>query len=482
MIGNKICGVIEPLPFSPLMRRILTFTIIVAAWCLVNPTFAAEWPPSLDPTNTTVKATNGRTIERFIHGPREAWGYPESASGEWGTPPDKETGVAQQNHNSFYVVAPLNPRENAPLCVVLHSANRTAYDYLGYSSLNRQIDGREVPSTVMTHSPDDFYALYLNSTNSEWWGWSQAKQNLAKQINTAPPAELRVLETIEWVAQKYHVDRNRIYLCGVSMGGCGTLGIGMPNGNIFAAIRANVPAGTNYASARMGGFAPSPSVEATQAERDAWMKRAAGVGLPDPPIIVDFSSQQDNWAMTQPALVQAAQAGRLPLVLCWGPFGHTTFSPPVEQLPYGAVSLAYPWLEIRKDEAYPVFTRASTDQQSPWLNAPSEFSGNGQMNAWFRWKSQQDTPEQFALQLWIAHPTVANPPPMPETATTDVTLRRLQKFKVQAGQNYAWKISRDGQVLASGETTPEALNGLLTLRGVALGVKPVELSVKVAVK
>ena len=94
----------------------------------------------------------------------------------------------------------------------------------------------------------------------------------------------------------------------------------------------DVPAGTNYASYRMGGFAPSPSVDATQPERDAWMQRAAGVGLPDPPVIVDFSSQQDNWAMTQPALVQAAQAGRLPLVLGWGPFGHTTFSTEIESI------------------------------------------------------------------------------------------------------------------------------------------------------
>ncbi len=101
------------------------------------------------------------------------------------------------------------------------------------------------------------------------------------------------------------------------MGGCGTLGIGMPNGNIFAAIRAIVPAGTNYASYRfagVAGFGPIPALDAPPAELDAWKKRAAGVGLPDPPVICDFSSPDDGWSNTQSALVYAAEYGHLPLI------------------------------------------------------------------------------------------------------------------------------------------------------------------------
>ena len=99
---------------------------------------ASAWPPILDSTNTTTQTKDGRLVERYTHGPRETWGY--AADAVWSTPPDKETGVAQQNHNCFYVVAPKNPRENAPLCVVLHSANRTAYDYLGMACLQRTLD------------------------------------------------------------------------------------------------------------------------------------------------------------------------------------------------------------------------------------------------------------------------------------------------------------------------------------------------------
>jgi len=262
------------------------------------------------------------------------------------------------------------------------------------------------------------------------------------------------------------------------MGGCGTLGIGMPHGEVFAAIRADVPAGTNYAAYRMGGFAPSPAVDAPQPERNAWMKRAAGVGLTDPPVIVDFSSQQDNWAMTQPALVQAAQAGRLPLVLSWGPFGHVTFSSLIDKYPLCDVALAYPWLEIRKNEAYPVFTHASCDQHSPWLNVPAEYDNTGQMNAYFRWKNQRDTPADFAMQIWIAHPEIKTPPAMPNTATADITLRRFQQFKLQPGQTYTWKISREGRPLASGKLTPDAVN-LLTIPNVELTTLPADSSLKV---
>jgi hypothetical protein len=316
----------------------------------------SAWPPVLDANNTTTRALDGRLIERYVHGPKAEWGYPSGDEAEWRTPPEQESGVAQQNHNCFYVVSPKQPRENAPLCVVLHSANRTAFDYLGYACLDRKLGTHEDVSKVMTNSPDDFYSLYLSSTNAEWWGMSQTKQ-----VGVAAPAERRVLDTIEWVVNQHKIDRNRIYLCGVSMGGCGTLGIGMPHGDIFAAIRADVPAGTSYASRRMGGWAPSPAPDAWPAERQAWMLRAAGKGFADPPVIVDFSSQTDNWSITQPALLEAAQAGHLSLVLSWGPYGHNTFSSHIAVFPNCEVVLAFPWLKIRRNEAYAAFTHATCD-------------------------------------------------------------------------------------------------------------------------
>lgn len=435
---------------------------------------ADDWPPTIDSNNPTTKSADGRTIERYTHGPRESWEYPASASGEWSYPPPQETGPKQQNHNSFYVVTPKQPQPETPLCVVLHSANRTAYDYMGFDCLERSLPERGDFHTVMTKSPQDFYALFLNSTNAEWWGWGQIRRQGDKTPGQVSPAERRVFDTIEWVVNHYHIDRNRIYLCGVSMGGCGTLGLGIPHGDVFAAVKATVPAGTEYVAYRMGGFPPAPA-DASAADRDAWTKRISAVGLPDPPVVVDFSAQNDNWSKTQPALLQAAQAGRLPLVLSWGLFGHATFANLVAKYAPCEVALAFPWLEIRRNEAYPVFTHASTDQRSPWLDAPAEFDESGQMNAWFRWKSTRDTPASFAMELWLDHPKITNPLTPPETATADLTLRRLQHFKVQPNAAYHWELSRASKPLASGRITPDAAN-LLTIPRASLATEPTELS------
>jgi hypothetical protein len=432
----------------------------------------------LDRNNTTTQSLDGRGIERYTHGPRPEWGYPESSPSEWAYPAAQETGKLQQNHNSFYVVAPRNQHKNAaPLCVVLHSGNRTAFDYVAFQFLNRKIDPSDDPSSVMTRFPDDCYGLYLNSTNDEWWGWGMARVDTAKYANALTPAEKRVLDTIEWVVRRYKIDRNRIYLSGVSMGGCGTLGLGLPHGDIFAAVLADVPAGTEYVAFRRG-FPAALAAPISEAQRDIWTEKISGFGLPDPPLVVDFSAQNDNWSKTQPVLLYAARAGHLPLVVGWGPFGHTTFSSDIAKYPQCDVALAFPWLEVRKNAAYPVFTNASSDQRAPWLGTSSDFDESGQINAYFRWKDQRDEPSRFTMQLWIAHPTVENPPTtMPDASTVDITLRRLQHFKVQLKKTYTWQMVRNGKPVASGKIIPDAAR-LLTFPKVTLTTTPGELSVK----
>lgn len=439
---------------------------------------AADWPPVLDRKNPTPQSVDGRRIERFTHGARPDWGYPESMAGEWGYPAPEESGKTQQIHNSFYVVTPQKPYKNAPLCVVLHSANRTGFDYMAAQFLNRKVDGNGDPAQVMTRIPDNCYGLYLNSTNGEWWGWGMAHQDLKKYANAPTPVEKRVFDTLEWVVTRYKIDRNRIYLTGVSMGGCGTLGLGIPHGDVFAAILADVPAGTNYVAFRRG-FPDPLGPLASAEEREIWTQKVSGLGLPDPPVIVDFSAQNDNWSKSQYVLLDAARAGHLPLVLGWGPFGHTTFSTAIVKFPQPDVALAFPWHDIRKDAAYPVFTNASSDQRCPWIGTPATFDESGQINAYFRWKDEQDEPSKFTMQLWLAHPTVNNPPAMmPDTSTVDVTLRRLQRFQVQPMKTYTWQLVRDGKPVASGKITPDTAH-LLTIPQIILTTTPAELAVKV---
>jgi poly(3-hydroxybutyrate) depolymerase len=417
---------------------------------------ACGWPPVLDVGNTYTKSVDGRTIEQYVHQSRDQWGYK----------------APQQNH--FFLVHPKKRNQTAPLCVVLHSANRTGFDYLGYFFLNRKVDPNDNPSDVGEHVPADFYALFLDSSNDEWWGWASARDNPAKHAKEPTPAEARVLDTVDWVAMKYNVDRNRIYLTGVSMGGCGSLGIGLPHGDVFAAMRVWVPAGTGYAACRMD-FPPPPATDAPQAAKDAWLRRVSCAGSADPPVVVDLSAQNDTWSNDQAVLLNAASQGRLPLVVGWGPFGHTGGYSPVAKYPPCAAVLALPWMEIRKNQAYPVFIRASSDQRAPWLNKPGEFDDSGQINAYFRWKVVNDTPNEFAMRLWLAHPAAGAP--SPKESTADVTLRRLQQFRVAQGRSFLWQLVRKDKPVASGVIQPDAA-GLLTVPRATIATAPTILYLK----
>ena len=76
--------------------------------------------------------------------------------------------------------------------------------------------------------------------------------------------------------------------------------------------------------------------------------------------------------------------------------------------------------------------------------------------------------------------TVANPPgAMPETSTANITLRRLQVFRVHPGNGYRWRLLRDGKSIASGTVLPDAAN-LLTIPRVTLNLTPAELVIEQA--
>ena len=166
------------------------------------------------------------------------------------------------------------------------------------------------------------------------------------------------------------------------------------------------------------------------------------------------------------------------MVVGWGPFGHTGARSPVAKFPYCEAALALPWMEIRKNEACPVFTHASSDQRPTWLNKPGESDESGQINAFFRWKSVKDTPTVFAMRLWLeGAASDKTPPNAPKESVADITLRRLQKFQVVADKSYEWELVREGKSLASGVISPDPA-GLLTIPKATITVTPVELRVR----
>lgn len=379
--------------------------VIAAALILICGTTAhaadATWPPQLEKESTFTE----RKLETYKHGVRPEWGY------------------AAPQTDTFLVLQPkvtaAASRTKIPLYVVLHSAGHDVHSCLACTT--------RVGNHDIYHAPPEFCALYLDcrANKGDWW-WGSEKYKGSELC----PTEKRVIDTVKWVVKEYGLDEHRVYLCGNSMGGSGTLGIGMRHGDVFAAIKANVPARVEHVSSRM--YFPPLAVP-------------AGVVLPDPPICVDYSGTNDGWAKGHDTFAHAMNERKYALYLYWGPFGHANNHANI--LKVNDLINSFDWLAVKKNEAYPTFTSASTNDALPWPDHTDE-KKPGQVNAFFRWKNVADTTERAEMSLFLTTPAeLTTTFAVPSIATADVTFRRLQNFKIEPGQLIGWKFgSKSGLV------------------------------------
>ncbi len=372
-----------------------------------------------------------RQVERFEHGSLPQWGAKNPEQKDY-----------------FYVMWPKSgPEKERPLYVVLHSAGD--YGHWSYSH-SREIDIYRVP--------DDFYGLFLdcydNRETDWWWGGRQANQpeitdELAERSTAeSTPVEKRVLDEIAWTVEKFNIDVNRVYLCGNSMGASGTLGLGMAHGDVFAAIKANVPAGVWHAYDRLQlGAEDAPE------------------GLPDPPVCLDYSSPIDDWSLYHEALFKGVEKRKYSYIAYWGNFGHANKDEIVSQ--YNDLFKTFDWTSVRKNEAYAVFTNASCESEIPWPERP-ENAPSGQRGAYFRWENRADEADVFetTLRLASAEELQTKLFEVPTTATADVSVRRLQNFKVSPNETILWSFGEK-----SGKAPADKL-GLVTIPELTISVEP----------
>lgn len=400
------------------------FLVVVAATAATARADAADaWPPQLKGQSDFTE----RKLDTYQHGTRSEWGY------------------AAAQRDTFLVLHPATqPRERAPLYVVLHSAGHDVHSCLKCTA--------QVGNHDIYHAPPEFFALYLDcrANKGDWW-WGVEKH----KGPAIGPTERRVMDSVRWVIEKYGIDPNRVYLCGNSMGGSGALGIGMRNGDVFAAVKANVPAGVEHVSSRM--YFPPLTVP-------------PDVALPDPPIVVDYSAQNDKWSRGHDAFYKAMNERRYALLMYWGPFGHANNHANI--LKVNDLINSFDWLAVRRDEPYPVFSNASSNDALPWPDKLNE-TKSGQVNAFFRWRNERDARDEFAVSLFLTSPadlktTFAIPP----DATADVTIRRAQAFQVGPAETVRWTYGD-----ASGEAKADAA-GRVTVPGLKVAGTPATLRLK----
>lgn len=410
--------------------------LVVLLACAVVPLMGAEavWTPVKDVARAQGLVFGGRAVEVFTHGVKPDWGYQ----------------MPQQD--TFVVVHPKSDHARAPLYVVLHSAG---HDVISCVKCTAKVGDHDI-----YHSPEDFYALYLDcraNQNDWWWGGMHAKDATLIKRNSGGdpmPVERRVIDTVKWAIAAYGIDPERVYLCGNSMGGSGTLGIGLRNGDLFAAIKANVPAGIEHVSNRM--YFPPKTVP-------------DNLKLPDPPVVVDYSAQNDGWSFGHERFFAAMNARKYALYGYWGPFGHANNSAAIMQV--NDLINSFDWLNVRRNEAYAVFTNASCNSAIPWPDHLGE-TAPGQINAFFRWKTVSDAPDKVAMSLFLTTPAELKTSfAMPKQAGADVSLRRLQHLTVKPGEAFTWTFAAaHGSIMADAE-------GVLTVPGLTITAEPALLTI-----
>ncbi len=378
--------------------------------------------PDLIPINRSTQEIAGRIVLRYEHECSVKWGY---TSGQ---------------KRYFDVVTPKDINSKHPLLICLHSAGEK--------------DNTEWRSNALriAAAGDDFVGLIPNCNfdTEWWWGYEEMLTDKKKYENLLTPTEARILAEIEWVVQKYNVDRNRIYMHGISMGGSGTLGIGMSHGDIFAAIFAGVPAGANH-----------------------MLIRQIITKDKNPPPALLFFSQTDDWSDEMPLLLKAAKENRYATICAWGPWGHQNHYEMTNP-----AAFEFPWLSIRKNEAYPVFINTSTDQKFPGCKS-KEPDQEGQINAYFRWINIKDQPDEFAMQIKIVSQNElknGNMVTLPNEVLTDVVLRRIQQFKIYPEKEYRWTVELAGSKIAEGCVKADK-SGLINIPGIKVTAQPIRLTI-----
>ena len=364
----------------------------------------------------------GRTIEFYSHGVEDGWGYDNP------------------QRDSFAVIRPREEKEGVryPLYVVFHSAGHDLYSAIRCMETVGDHD--------IYHSPDDTFALVLDcrANMGDWWWGGISPEGTDEEISDPErfgveprPVENRCIATVLWTMEHFSVDPERVYAVGNSMGGSGSLGIAGPRGDIFAAIKANVPAGVRHINERcvLNG------------------ERQPGFRIPDPPVIIDYSAQDDVWSGGHELIYNGMKKRKYQLFGFFGPFGHQNNDSELEKV--NDLIHSFDIFSVRLHDPYPVFTNASTDDPIPWPDdRGSDLSG--QVNAFFRWRNVTDSDDSFEIELRLLRPDEwKSRVTFPESSVADVSVRRRQKFLLEPGEQFTWEYDgKSGEGIADEEGLP----------------------------
>lgn len=289
----------------------------------------------------------------------------------------------------------------------------------------------------------------------------------------------RVLWTLEWAEKNYPIDADRVSLRGGSMGGIGSLVLGLLHPERFAAIHAHIPPLRMSSRAAPGGFL---AMMMPIVPTDFIRRLGAAPELPYLLITAGRTDQIVGWP-DKLEFAQALREEKRAFTFYWDLRNHDgTFAgePPADlqgpAVPWGR-NPGWPEMSVvtfSRKQSFPAFDAFSLDdnpgsvnfatrpnQRPPW-NIPGAGDFVGSFNGAADWERDTivDTADRWEITLRL-HSFARAP-----RATANVTPRRLQQLRPRPGEVFRFEW-RDGDAIERGEVTADE-DGLLTVPGVPL--------------
>lgn len=305
-----------------------------------------------------------------------------------------------------------------------------------------------------------------------WYGYNSHIFNRSLMQSGVPTnyTERRNLWILNWVQSYYQPDPHRWHCSGSSMGGCGTVSFGLRHPEWFAALHAHVPIVSYTYLGRSSAHRLEPTCwigpidgRLRTDEGTPLLDRMNGARLVKetkgdlPPLFVivgrrDASIPWEN----NPPFFQAMSDSRQALTAYWDNGEHGTCG---KDAPADVRGWTQRLRRFRLDESYPAFTHTSSNR-NPGDGRPDNGDIIGWINRGMDWKDIEDTPDHYSITVLADYPGIEYP------VQTDVTLRRLQKFKIRPAEQLSVRVGDAPPARVAADA-----NGLATIPGVKIPSK-----------
>lgn len=372
----------------------------------------------------------------------------------WEAPPHANR---ENQPNDILVAIPKNLAKPAPVGLHLHCWGGSPWGGYGWW-FNAEKGAILIAANQV---PYDWWTGY-----HELYGKGPRDQKTWSGGVVHPYTQTRLLSLVDWAATQWDIDRNRVFVGGVSMGGSGTPMLAIRHPDRIA-----------WAIGWVGVHMPHLSPQFKNSYAQVYGEPDWGVKFEDGTPVWDYFN--DAWYLRQyperetpfitwsngkndsligwPQAVEfykAMQETRRPHLFVWGQAGHLQRA----IMPRTHDQRVMP-LDIRIDQSLPAFTRCSLDD-NPGNGDPNDGDKEGAINQWLYWETKDIVDQPGAWEMTVA---IMDKAPKDE-CTVDLTPRRLQQFTVKAGDTFTWSNNNAGKEVQSGTGIADT-HGLITIEG-----------------